>query len=165
MTSHTLLITMLLVTAAACGKDKKEDAPADKPAAAEPAPAAPAAEENKDEKETMARAKAAIAEGKAKDMVSKCSVSLDWLVKNPPKDAAFLTEFKEVCGKQINLASMEAEVVKAEAARKAGKPGDVLNECFNTDYDTARGELKTAGFEGADKELVARFEAACPPKK
>jgi hypothetical protein len=117
-------------------------------------------------KEKLAEAKKVLAEhGDARGLVSSCSVMAD-LGKggDDPKYASFMTEYKDVCIKQINLAVMQVEVEKAEAARKADPKG-VLNECYNTDYDTSKQELADGGFADAGKELVARFETACPPKK
>lgn len=158
MTQNFALALFVALATSACGKDSKSSPPA------------------KAEKEayevTMARrtlddAKKALAEHKPADMTvmsSSCRSTIETIAGTAPTDNPVFTEIKEVCGKQLNLAVIESEVVRAEQARKA-QPDAVLMECHSTVYDVTRAALEKAGFAGADKDLVARFTAVCPASK
>lgn len=94
----------------------------------------------------------------------KCAhmANIDTLEK---ADKALADELRQLCTKDLYLAMIKVEVEKAEAARKAKPDEAVLSECYNASYDYAKDEMTKAKTVDLAKELIARFEAACPPKK
>ena len=60
---------------------------------------------------------------------------------------------------------IKVEVEKAEAARKAKPDEQMLSECYNAAYSYAMDEMTTANTIDSAKDLLARFDAVCPPKK
>ena len=84
------------------------------------------------------------------------------LRKADPKLAG---ELEGLCTKDLYLAMIKVEVEKAEAARKANTdPNALVSECYNANFEFARDEMKEAKTIDLAKDLIARFEAACPPK-
>lgn len=80
-------------------------------------------------------------------------------------DKAVAAELRQLCTKDLYLAMMKVEVEKAEAARKAKPTEEVLSECYNAMFDYAKDEMTKAKTIDLAKDLIARFETACPPKK
>jgi hypothetical protein len=60
---------------------------------------------------------------------------------------------------------IKVEVDKAEAARKAKPDEAMLSECYSANYEYARKEMVDAKTVDLAKDLIARFDAACPPQK
>ena len=80
-------------------------------------------------------------------------------------DPKLAAEFEGLCTKDLYLAMMKVEVEKAEAARKAQPdPKAIVSECYNANFEFARKEMVDAKTVDHAKDLIARFEAACPPK-
>ena len=80
-------------------------------------------------------------------------------------DKALAAEFRQLCTKDLYLAMIKVEVEKAEAARKAKPDEPVLSECFVANYEFAKNEMTEAKTVDLAKDLIARFETACPPDK
>ena len=78
---------------------------------------------------------------------------------------ALADELRQLCTKDLYLAMMKVEVEKAEAARKAKPDEPLLSECYNANFELAKGEMADAKTIDLAKDLIARFEAACPPNK
>lgn len=147
---RTLLALVLVLSA--CGKSKDGHDEADKFIA-------------EGAKKDLEELKKAIASPTPGDGKYKCAnmANIEMIER---ADKATATELKQLCTKDLYLAMMKVEVEKAEAARKA-KPGEneVVSECFNAYYEFAKDEMVKAKTIDLAKDLVARFEAACPPKK
>lgn len=94
----------------------------------------------------------------------KCAhmANIDTLEK---ADKAVAAELRTLCTKDLYLAMMKVEVEKTEAARKARPDDAVLSECYNAMFDFSKDEMTKAKTIDLAKDLIARFEAACPPKK
>jgi hypothetical protein len=95
----------------------------------------------------------------------KCAhmANIDTLEK---ADKAVADELRTLCTKDLYLAMMKVEVEKVEAARKAKpEPDALLTECYNAMFDFSKDEMTKAKTIDLAKDLIARFEAACPPKK
>ncbi len=80
-------------------------------------------------------------------------------------DKALAAEFRQMCTKDLYLAMIKVEVEKAEAARKAKPDEGMLSECYNANYEFAKNEMTEAKTVDVAKDLIARFDAACPPQK
>ena|SRR5436190_4338726 len=119
---------------------------------------------SKSAKADLAELKTAIASGKPSDGTYKCAhmANIDVLRR---ADKATATELEGLCTKDLWVAIMKVEVEKAEAARKQKPDEQVLSECYNGVYENAKDELVKAKTADAAKDLVARFDAVCPPKK
>jgi hypothetical protein len=148
------IVPLLVVTLFACGKsgsgDEGEKAAADYVAGSV--------------KTDLDELKAAIASpdpGKGKYNCAHMA-NVDKLEKD---HKALATELRQLCTKDLYLAMMKVEVEKAEAARKAKPDEQVLSECYNANFDFARTEMTEAKTVDLAKDLIARFEVACPPKK
>jgi hypothetical protein len=116
----------------------------------------------------LAAVKAAVAKGESPGF--KCAGASSYAdklktKKNAEAEAA-VKELTQVCGFDAPLAALEKATKAAEDARKAKPTDNPLSECYSADQSTSLDELKKAGHEGDDKvkALVARWNAACPPK-
>lgn len=78
---------------------------------------------------------------------------------------ALADELRQLCTKDLYLAMIKLEVEKAEAARKAKPDEKVLSECYNANYAFAKEGMTEAKTVDLAKDLIARFEAACPDAK
>jgi hypothetical protein len=118
----------------------------------------------KSAKEDIAKLKEAIAKGDPSSAKFKCAhlANIETLEK---ADKATAGELRTLCTKDLYLAMIKVEVEKVETARKAKPDEEVLSECYNAMYDYAKDEMEKAKTIDLAKDLVARFEAACPPKK
>lgn len=112
----------------------------------------------------LAELKTAIASADPGAGKYKCAhmANFDMLEK---ADKALATELKQLCTKDLYLAMMKVEVEKAEAARKAKPDETVLTECYSANFEFAKNEMTEAKTVDLAKDLIARFDAACPPKK
>lgn len=118
----------------------------------------------KSAQEDVAKLKAAIATPTPGDAKYSCAqmANIDTLEK---ANKAVADELRQLCTKDLYLAMIKVEVEKAEAARKAKPDEQMLSECYNAMYDYAKDEMSTAKTLDTAKDLIARFEAVCPPKK
>ena len=148
------VVAFALVAVLACGKDKAED---EGKKLAQEFVAKSAAKD-------LVELKAAIASpdpGKGKYNCAHMANIADLR----EADAKLAAELEGLCTKDLYLAMMKVEVEKAEAARKANPdPTAIVSECYNANFEFARDEMKEAKTIDLAKELVTRFEAACPPK-
>lgn len=143
---------LVVVMVLACGKsgDEGEKAAADYVA--------------KSAKKDLAELKAAIASadpGKGKYSCAHMA-NVDKLEQD---HKALADELRQLCTKDLYLAMMKVEVEKTEAARAAKPDEAVLSECYNANFDFAKDEMIEAKTIDLAKDLIARFEVACPPKK
>ena len=117
----------------------------------------------KSTKEDIAKLKQAIASPDPGAGKYECAhmANIDTLEK---ADKATADELRKLCNQDLPLAMMKVEVEKAEAARKAKPDEAVLSECYNAMFDFAKDEMTKAKTIDLAKDLIARFEAACPPK-
>jgi len=147
-----IITALLLVATLGCGNKKDEGEKAAEDFVAKSA---------RGDLEELKKAIASPAPGDGK---YKCAhmANIDTLEK---ADKALAAEFKQLCTKDLYLAMMKVEVEKAEAARKAKPDEQVLSECYNASFDYAKSEMTEAKTIDAAKDYIARFEAACPPKK
>jgi hypothetical protein len=146
------IVPLLVVALFACGKsgDEGEKAAADYVAGSV--------------KKDLDELKAAIASpdpGKGKYSCAHMA-NVDKLEKD---HKALATELRQLCTKDLYLAMMKVEVEKTEAARTAKPDEQVLSECYNANFDFAKSEMTEAKTIDLAKDLIARFEVACPPKK
>src|SRR5688500_13182731 len=118
----------------------------------------------KSAKEDIVKLKEAIAKGDPSSAKFSGAhlANIDTLEK---ADKAVAAELRTLCTKDLYLAMIKVEVEKVEAARKAKPDEEVLSECYNAMYDYAKDEMEKAKTIDLAKDLVARFDAACPPKK
>ncbi len=117
-------------------------------------------------KEDVAKLKAALTSPNPGDAKYSCAqmANIDALEK-VPGNKALAAELRQLCTKDLYLAMIKVEVEKAEAARKAKPDEQMLSECYNATYSYAKDEMTTAKTLDSAKDLLARFDVVCPPKK
>ena len=71
-------------------------------------------------------------------------------------------ELRQLCTKDVPLAMMTAETVKAEAE---GKDKEFNVACHSPTFGYAKDEMVKAGTIDLAKDVIARFDAACPDRK
>jgi hypothetical protein len=150
-TTHLLLAIALV----ACGKSENDEG---KAAATDYVA--------KSVKDDIVALKAAIASPNPGDGKYKCAhmANIDTL-EAAAEHKAMAAELRQLCTKDLYLAMMKVEVEKAEAARKAKPDEKMLGECYNANFEFAKKEMTDAKTVDAAKDLIARFDAACPPQK
>jgi hypothetical protein len=95
----------------------------------------------------------------------ECAGNMANIARLEKVDKALADDVRQLCTKDLYLAMIKVEVEKAEAARKA-KPDDLLaNECFSAYYEFAKDRMTEYKTIDLAKDLIARFEKACPPRK
>jgi len=151
---HISVLVLVLVVLG-CGKKKDEDS-GEKAATDFVAKSA-----TKDLEEL----KKAIASPSPGDGKYNCAhmANIDTLEK-AAEHKALAAELRQLCTKDLYLAMIKVEVEKAEAARKAKPDEAMLSECYNANYNFAKDEMTKAKTVDLAKDLITRFEAACPPK-
>jgi hypothetical protein len=153
---------VLLVAAVACGKGKKDEGGGGTPDGADKFFL-------ESVQKSLDEVKQALAKGE--DPKYKCAGAgayAEELTKKKIKAAeATVKELTKLCSYDVPLAALEGATKKAEEARKAKPDEQVLSDCFSADHDLSVEDLKKGGFEGDEKvkAVVARWDAACPPKK
>ena len=153
MATRKLVWTSVFVLALGCGKKEAEKDPAADFIA-------------KSAAQDLVELKAAIASPDPGAGKYKCAhmANID-KIENVAEHAALAAELRQLCTKDLYLAMIKVEVEKAEAARKAKPDEDPLSECYSANFEFAKDEMTEAKTVDAAKELIARFEAACPTKK
>jgi hypothetical protein len=101
---------------------------------------------------------------------------LDWGLVTRCADMANITllekankpladDLRRLCTKDVPLAAMKLETERAEAAVKAKPNAEMWVECHSPTFNFAKDQMAEARTLDLAKDLIARFEAACPPKK
>lgn len=154
-------LVVVLVALLGCGKDDK--ATGDK-AASDDDPGADFIA--KSVAEEVTKIKAAIASPTPREAHLACAhVGSAEDIKKHAKHQAIANEYIGLCTKDLPLAILKTEVEAAEAARKEKPDDTTLTNCYNAYYDRAKEDMEKAKTVDLAKDLIARFEAACPPKK
>ena len=94
-------------------------------------------------------------------MVTRCAdmVNIALLEKaNKP----LADELRRLCTKDVPLAAMTHETELAEAAVKAKPNAELVVECHSPTFNFAKDQMTEAQTLDLAKDVLARFEAACP---
>jgi hypothetical protein len=94
-------------------------------------------------------------------MVTRCAdmVNIDTLAK---ANQALADQLRRLCTKDVPLAMMKFETEQAEAAVKAKPNGEIYVECHSPTYELAKDQMTEAKTLDLAKDVIARFQAACP---
>jgi hypothetical protein len=152
MRPRNIVVVLCVLGAAACGDKKEKDPAADFVA--------------ESTAKDVAELKAAIASPDPGSAKFNCAhmANIETL-ESAAEHKALAAELRTLCTKDLHVAMIKVAVEKAEAARKAKPDEEMLSECFSVDYELAKDELTEHKTLDAAKDLVARFQAACPDAK
>jgi hypothetical protein len=74
-------------------------------------------------------------------------------------------ELRQLCTKTVPLAAMTFETERAEVAVKAKPNAEIWVECHSPTFNFAKDQMAEAKTLDLAKDVIARFEAACPENK